>query len=255
VCELDFEGNEDGSLVERLAALLLRSAETFNGGDSCSGAMQPQQTFAVRLAHKLHECIVESKLVVYPFHLLIFLQTQCAGKFFASAAPVSLSPSSPACSALAVDQLLTVEQFYKLVRGGIGAKHQPLLSEDFLVERCTAMRSQFAEGGRFAEQLNRALREDILASADTRDPLREQQPVERAANDALAAVFFRLHGLPGSWASLRLEEITSGTGSVLARLPRLRRALPEASVQGLRRLLAALQIDGNDPKGVSSVAS
>eukprot|EP00931_Biecheleriopsis_adriatica_P048438 TRINITY_DN27985_c0_g1_i1.p1 TRINITY_DN27985_c0_g1~~TRINITY_DN27985_c0_g1_i1.p1 ORF type:complete len:2002 (+),score=397.11 TRINITY_DN27985_c0_g1_i1:758-6007(+) len=203
-CELDFVEDE-GSLAECFAALLLQSAGPRSANPSAP--LKSQQPVAVHLAQKLYECIIESKL-------------DCA-----SHAPVTRSPASCACSAMAVDQLLSVERFYQEVRDGIGARHRPLLSEDFLAERCQQLKRSF-EKGSLSERLGPAL-------------AGERPDVERKpADSVLAATFLRLHGLSGH----DLEDILLGNDSLLKRLPQLRRKLPGASVEGLRRLLGALQL-------------
>merc|ERR1712176_1720204 len=116
---------------------------------------QPGHT---RFAHWLHECIVESKLVVYPLHVQIYLQTRQVSRNCLERPRLRTCPRSLLCSAITVDQLLVVEKFYNSVRNDIGSKRDPLLSEDFLVARCAAVRDAFSEGGNLSARLGQALR-------------------------------------------------------------------------------------------------
>lgn len=231
VYEFDFEDEGDGSLSERFAALLRTS-------DAVRGPAAPWPPH-VRFAHWLHECILESKLDAYPRYVLVYLQTcalsdECA----VVPAPLCCGPSSLVCSAMAVDQLLTVELFYRVVRGSIGARHRPLLSEDFLIGRCAVVREAFAEGGPLASPVAAALSEQLAAGA----PGAGGRSGRGGGSAALVALFTRLHGLPGC-AAANVGNV-SGAGSALAVLPRLRRQFPGASVQGLRVLAASLSAGG-----------
>merc|ERR1712183_233596 len=116
-----------------------------------------------------------------------------------------------------------------IVRAGIGAGHAPLFSEDFVAARCAAVRAAFSDDGALAERLNLALH-SYLRTPKTSDNSSD-------ADAAMVGLFSRLHGLPGHPVNIE-EHIPSG-GSALGALPRLRRALPGASAQGLRKLVMA----------------
>lgn len=226
-CKFDFEDGEDGSLTERFGHLLTKPENGARAGSAPHLSHPPH----VRFAHWLHECIIESKLVTYPLFLLIFMQTRhvledCTDRPVPFARPASL-----VSSALAMDQLITVEQFYCEVREGIGARHRPLLSSDFLASRLAAVRGAFEEGGSLGSRVVRALQAQYGSVGYTSD----------AASDlAVAALYSRLHGLPGN--TLRLGNILDASRgkNALAILPQLRRAFPDASVQVLRKLVAAI---------------
>jgi len=225
VYEFDFVDADDGSLCERFAGLL---NEELTANSNGSKLRPPHVCFA----HWLHECIIDSKLTAYPLYLLLYLQTRASLDDTVNAASLRCTPASLMCSAMAIDQLITVEQFYRMVRRGIGASHSPLLSEDFLVDRCAAVRQALGLEGPLAHKLAAALRAQY--HAEGRDGA---TPAGAASQTALAGLFTRLHGLPGHIT--RLDSF-AGHGKALRALPRLRRHLPGASAQGLQALAAAL---------------
>eukprot|EP00930_Biecheleria_cincta_P046160 TRINITY_DN31841_c0_g1_i1.p1 TRINITY_DN31841_c0_g1~~TRINITY_DN31841_c0_g1_i1.p1 ORF type:complete len:1337 (-),score=254.77 TRINITY_DN31841_c0_g1_i1:28-4038(-) len=229
-CELDYAG-EEAALVERFAMLLLRRTGPFGAKRELS--IREQQPFRVLVAQKLHECVIESKLEAFPTQLLLSLQTFGTGGLVQNASmaaglPLVCSPASPLCSALAVDQLLAVEHFYRAVRSGIGARHRPLLTDDFLAERRRDLTRSF-EGSALSARLGPGL--------TAKEP--------READATLAAVFCRLHGLSGQ--DLAVDKLLTAGGSLFSRLPQLRRQLPGASVEGLRQLLSALRLQVGQP--------
>lgn len=255
VYEFDFEGNEeDGSLSERYVALLRASRTRVDGyrGVRSSGVASDgvdatsSRAPPARFAHWLHECILESKMAAYPLYLLIYLQTRSVTQDCINPSLLHGCPASLACSAMAADQLLMVEWFYRCVRGTLGTRHRPLLSDDFLAGRCAAVRSALSgvgdlEYGRhLAARLACALRAHYGAGTDT------GAVCESLPDAALVALFSRLHGLPCSavagpdLAVSCREARTRRPGGALAILPRLRRSLPGASAQGLRGLVEAL---------------
>lgn len=250
-CALDFEGGDgDGTLCERYASLLERSSQSPAG---CKG---PWSDNHVRFANWLHECVVGSKLCTYPSHLLLYLQTAHVADNSVESAVMCCSPSSPVCSAMAADQLVTVEQFYRHVRDGIGARHEALLSEEFLAERCGELRDAFAEGRPLTDRIRPALRPYYLperraglrgTSSAGRDDEREKGTLaaDSVADATALALFCRLHGLPCE-APPGLEDLCTERpgGGALKALPRLRRLLREASAQGLRVLARALIDNG-----------
>eukprot|EP00445_Apocalathium_hangoei_P043548 CAMPEP_0203973408 /NCGR_PEP_ID=MMETSP0359-20131031/99574_1 /ASSEMBLY_ACC=CAM_ASM_000338 /TAXON_ID=268821 /ORGANISM="Scrippsiella Hangoei, Strain SHTV-5" /LENGTH=2141 /DNA_ID=CAMNT_0050911563 /DNA_START=1 /DNA_END=6427 /DNA_ORIENTATION=- len=236
--DFDFDGEEDGSMCERFGALVLEATRGGPTADTGGASLQCSQPPYVRYAHWLHECITESKLPSYPLHLLLFLQTSNIAAECATFPHLSCLPKSASCSSMACDQLVTVEWFYRSVRGTTGAKHSPLLSQDFLASRCAAMRQPFAETGDFHERLGSALRTHY--SRDSGGRMGAAEPSE-AGDAAVLALFCRLHGLPGQVAAVQ-EACGARRGRALTLLPRLRRAIPGASVQGLRKLAAALEI-------------
>jgi hypothetical protein len=158
-------------------------------------------------------------------------------------------PTTLTCSAMAVDQILTVEQFYCSVRGSIGASHSPLLSEDFLVEHCAALRKVFTSGGPRGQELLAALRAQYLGDADRGG---SSDVFATLRSTALASVYSRLHGLPGYIKGVGPLPATAAAGSgstapgrALRMLPRLRRQLPCASAQGLEAIFTALSGAGS----------
>merc|ERR1712159_306208 len=94
----------DGSLSERFAALLAYR----NAPLDIESSLLPH----VRMAHWLHECIIDSKLESYPIYVLLYLQCRFAEEDSLDPALVNCGPSRLTCSATAIDQMLTVEQFY-----------------------------------------------------------------------------------------------------------------------------------------------
>jgi len=230
-CACDFDGDGDGSLAERLGPLLLPKPG--------AGAQRQEHLPHVRFAHWLHECIIESKLAAYPLHLLLYLQTQHVADAREDVTLPVHRPSAASCSALALDQLVTVEQFYRAVRAQIGAGHRPLLSEEFLATRCAAARAALAEGGVLDRRLGSALRSRCGSPASAAASASAAATITGLADEALAALYSRLHGLPGDLAQL-CAPLGGGPGG-LGALPRLRRLFPCASVQALRRLLAILE--------------
>jgi len=155
---------------------------------------------------------------------------------------VGFPPCQTVPQALAVDQLVTVEQFYKAVRGGICANHKALLSEDFLAGRCSAMRGAFVHGSTLAGKLSAALRSHYSKELQTLHRGGGSASMAHVQTDiALVAFFSRLHGIPGH-IDRPQRLIDNIRGSVLASLPRLRRELPGASVHGIRTLVASLQV-------------
>jgi hypothetical protein len=232
--EFDFEDGGDGSLSERFAGLL--HGKSPKAGFGKPGVDTPWLPH-VRMAHWLHECIIDSKLSAYPFYVLFYLQSCTAAEDCLNPSLTGCGPTALTCSATAVDQLLTVEQFYRSVRGDIGASHGPLLSEDFLIEHCAAVRKAFAGTGSSGKPISAALRCQYFSS----DGSAGNSTPSVSQSAALAAVYTRLHGLPGHIA--RLDGV-SGAGvtrtQALCLLPRLRRQLPSASADGLQVLFAAL---------------
>merc|ERR1719181_2226294 len=87
---------------------------------------------------------MDSKLAAYPFYVLLYLQCRHAIQEGLEPPLLNCGPMALACSGAAIDQMLTVEQFYRVVRSEIGASHSALLSEDFLVEHGAAVRKAFA---------------------------------------------------------------------------------------------------------------
>lgn len=161
-----------------------------------------------------------------------------------------------------MDQLLTVEQFYKSVQANIGTDKEPMISGDFLTSRCANVRNAL-NGESVAALLVPALQAycrwgGSAHSSKTVAP--GVAPVTLAPSSLsdwppvspVLALFSRVHGLP-SVCSQQLREvaeaIAGGRGGAhaagvtatvtLRALPRLRRALPGASAEGLRRLAAA----------------
>lgn len=275
VYEFDFEDEDDGIdkdglLSERFAPLVRSAAARRAGiGDAPHGLAKSP---SARYAHWLHECVVESKLTAYPTYLLLYLQTQHVAEDCTDLPPPWPSPAAPAMSVLALDQLLAVERFYATApKGGAseaGAiEMPPLLSRDFLASCCASVRGAFDEHGRLAALLGPALRAhcrgagaagaaDASRGAGAASPSIHVAPaaadtdaeaVAAAAGAAVVALFSRLHGLPGVCAR-RMPELlgaselsgAGGTTAALRALPRLRRALPGASAQGLRALAVAL---------------
>lgn len=243
-CTFDFDGDGDGSLLERFGSLLFPPGAAGTDADRGSvgglGAQQRERPSHVRFAHWLHECIVESKLATYPLHLLLYLQTQHIADDSEDAAPPVHRPATSACSALAVDQLVALEAFYQGARTRIGAKHRPLLSEEFLAARCATVRGAFFDGGVLGKHLSTALRSQYARCEGTGGsaaPL--AAAIEWLADESLVALYSRLHGLPGD--VVRPEGPLGKGCSGFGALPRLRRLLPGASVAGLRRLLAVLE--------------
>eukprot|EP00927_Polykrikos_kofoidii_P040402 TRINITY_DN34546_c0_g2_i1.p1 TRINITY_DN34546_c0_g2~~TRINITY_DN34546_c0_g2_i1.p1 ORF type:complete len:1076 (-),score=190.18 TRINITY_DN34546_c0_g2_i1:260-3019(-) len=282
----DEEGEGDGSLCERFAALLLdntreRAAyEVAKREDSGCTPVATVRPISSRCAHWLHECVVESKLVAFPMYQLLFAQTRHVAEdcLLTPALALRRGPASPACSSTAVDQMLVVEHFFKSLRARIGASGSPLISEDFLAERCAAVRDAFDEGP-LVDVLHRSLRahqsggigHSITDSAVGSDAVAKRMIDEAAiaastapaavavvSDVALVALYSRLHGLP-TCAIGRLAEIIGavrrpgGEGAkcvardsaeakthALRMLPKLRRTFPKASARGLRSIATAL---------------
>lgn len=219
----DFEDGVDGSLCERFASLLKAQQR-----HCCASARH--QPSHVRYAHWLHECVIESKLNIYPLYLLLYFQTRHAVEDCATSAAFPSCPASLECSAMAADQLLMIEEFYSRVRNRIGAKHSPLLSEDFLAGRCSAVRDAFIVDGPLTAQLVTALREHHCRNDD----------VPTLPDNSLVGIYSRFNSLPGH--GIKLEGL-AGKSPLLV-LPRLRRAVPGASAQGLKLLAEALGYGG-----------
>jgi hypothetical protein len=227
--DFDFEDGGDGSLCERFAAYLREEA-----------SITPLMSHA-RFAHWLHECIIDTKLDAYPFHLMLYLQTQNAVNDILKPSLLRNGPAALACSATTMDQLLTLEQFYHDVRHRIGASHLPLISEDFLVERCTVVRDASATSGPLTTEIQAALR--FLYKNAGRSCAQGQS--DHVTKTAIAAVYTRLHGLPGHISSLgNLPDTAAGRVEIKCMLPRLRRQFPGASAAGLQTLFAALTAAG-----------
>lgn len=121
-CLADFD--QHGTLVERFAQLL----EIGENNDP-KKPVRSQLPFNAVLAQKLYECVAESKLAVFPWIVFLCLQM----KTFMQDKLASLPT-------LGVEHLLAALSFQEL-RAGIGARHQPLLSQDFLAE-CKAHAKQ-----------------------------------------------------------------------------------------------------------------
>eukprot|EP00435_Cladocopium_sp_Y103_P031770 s1511_g8.t1 len=121
-CLADFD--QHGTLVERFARLLdigeLRDPKK---------PVRSQLPFNAVLAQKLHECVAESKLAVFPWIVFLCLQMRAFAQDTSALLPT-----------LGVEHLLAAVSFQEL-RAGIGARHRPLLSQDFLAE-CKAHAKQ-----------------------------------------------------------------------------------------------------------------
>ncbi|CAK0790532.1 unnamed protein product [Prorocentrum cordatum] len=231
-CSLDFE--DGGSLCERLAPLLRARAPAPEVQAARGG--EPQAPHA-RYGRWLQECVAGSKLCAYPLYLRIYLQTQHADAGLGAQGGLSSGlPAAPCCSAAAMDQLASVEHFYNHARRDLGAQHPPLLSEGFLASRGAALRGAFAEGGALAGALAAALRGpggSLPLTAAATDGAGE------LAAEELVSMYLRLHGLPRDLSDFDMVLGDCPAVAMMA-LPRLRRAFPDASVQGLQKLLAAL---------------
>ncbi|CAJ1446241.1 unnamed protein product [Effrenium voratum] len=131
-CLSDFE--EDCTLVERFAQLLGRP------GAKNAQSLRMQLPFSALLAQKLHECVTESKLAIFPWFVLLHLQTKHVQD---CSVGLVYTPVSACFSSLAYDQLLAALGFQE-IRDSIGARHAPLLSEDFLVERKAELKQHLA---------------------------------------------------------------------------------------------------------------
>lgn len=233
--ELDFEAGEDGSLCEHYGALVWAAQARCSELASAEVELQLGEPPHARFAHWLHECITDSKLSTLPLYLRVYLQTSGAAECHLARCLAGQHPGGGGCSALVCDQLVTMEWFYGNVLASVGTKHAPLLAADFLASRCTALRSWFEEAGPLQAELDAALRARA-ASGGTAAPA-----AVAARGDAAVALFCRLHGLPGDGAKLRQLRAEPGQRWP-ALLLRLRRAIPGASVQGLRKLAAALDL-------------
>eukprot|EP00928_Gymnodinium_smaydae_P030278 TRINITY_DN22559_c0_g2_i1.p1 TRINITY_DN22559_c0_g2~~TRINITY_DN22559_c0_g2_i1.p1 ORF type:complete len:703 (-),score=112.61 TRINITY_DN22559_c0_g2_i1:9-2078(-) len=257
VYELDFEDGDDvdgdGTLSECFASLL----NAVSVDHSQSG-----QSLQARYAHWLYECVAESKVAAFPMYLLLHAQARDAGRDVLRPRPSRCGPSAAVCSVLAVDQLLTLEHFYRSPRAGAWTGRAPLLSDVLLAGRCAEVQAAFDEGGEAAPALDAALRAHVDCSASPAQDLgihaapipvpaddNSGAPASNAAAPAEAAalaLFSRLHGLPPRGAAAAASATrggaatASGTGVDLRQLPRLRRLLPETSAAGLRQLAAAL---------------
>jgi len=182
VYEFDFSDGDEGSLSERFAAMLLAAEPS----DKESNLSSPPR---VSLSHWLHECVIESKLVAFPLYLLLHLQ-MCTTRQHCGPAPVYYGPASLACSAITIDQLLTIEEFYQSTHENIGAQHSPLISKDFITSCCATVRKSFSKhGGEIDKRVT------------------------------LAAITARFNGLPGHGGSGGRDAISS-----LLRLRHRRRA-------------------------------
>jgi len=230
--DFDFEDDGDGTISERFATYLRDKGPTSSGSASIS--LSPR----ARFGQWLHECIINSKLETYPYYLMLYLQTRSAAEGSWKPSLLSTGPAALVCSSIVVDQLITVEQFYNKVRGRIKASHSPLLSEDFLVERCAAVRKTFAVGGCLAPHVPAALR------AQYSEEGRCEKHTFDASSIALAAVYTRLHCIPGFVAKLDSFIGARTEVEALSMLPRLRRQIPSASAAGLQTLCAALTSAG-----------
>lgn len=217
VYEFDFEG-EDGSLTERFAGVL-RAA-------SAREAQGLLRLPHVRFAHWLHECIIASKLIMFPAFLILHFQTRAL--VAASRSAVGASPASLLCSAMAVDQLLTLEGFYRAVHSNICAK-PPLLSTDLIINCCDSVRGSFSDGGSLATRLGAALRARF-----GRHPTQSSR-IMASGEVALVAIYMRLHGLQEHEVR---QKLSTWRGSGLETLPRLRKQFPGVSAQALRALSA-----------------
>jgi len=265
VYDFDFEEDEDdtrggGLLSERFAVLLQGES-----GGMTNGLVQPA---SARFAHWLHECVVESKLGAFPIYLLLFQQTQHVVDDCTKLPARHRGPASPTCSVVALDQLLTVEQFYKSVQANIGTDKEPMISGDFLTTRCAAVRNAL-NGENVTALLVPALQAYCRwgGSAHTSNTVAPSPGVASHSDwprvSPVLALFSRVHGLPNV-CSQQLREVAEAlaggrggsraaedTASLTLRaLPRLRRALPGASAEGLRRLAAAWLLT-NDASGIA----
>ncbi|CAK9082709.1 Anaphase-promoting complex subunit 1 (Cyclosome subunit 1) (Protein EMBRYO DEFECTIVE 2771), partial [Durusdinium trenchii] len=141
-CLADFDG-PDSTLVERFARILDEGRS-----DDPKKPLRSQLPCTALLAQKLHECVMESKLAVFPWFVLLYLQMQDKE----ARGPV-YTPVSACCSSLAADQLMGALGFQE-IRDGIGARHEPLLPQDFLAERKAELRkSRFHPGAGILNEL------------------------------------------------------------------------------------------------------
>merc|ERR1711920_668389 len=165
---------------------------------------------------------------------MIYLQTRHICNDCETPLSICSGPAAPVSSALALDQLMTVEQFYNKVRADIGARHRPLLSSDFLASRCAEVRESFVSDDAVASRLKKALQAQFGQGTAI-------SPSEVSMQDAaLLSLYSRLHGLPGHTMKLAASLEAKVAQNSLVLLPQLRRLLPDASVQSLRNIVAAL---------------
>lgn len=130
-CLADFD-DEDGTLVERFARLLVEP-----GGGNPAKPLRDLPLHAL-LAQELHQCVVESKVANFSWFVLLHLQGRAASE--GRHAGLIHTPATPLGSKLAADHLLATLGFYQDIRERLGSRHEPLLPEDFMIERRREMR-------------------------------------------------------------------------------------------------------------------
>eukprot|EP00439_Symbiodinium_sp_Y106_P040989 s2552_g5.t1 len=136
-CLADFD-EEDGTLVERFARLLVEP-----GGGNPTKPLRDLPLHAL-LAQELHQCVVESKVANFSWFVLLHLQGRAASE--GRHAGLIHTPATPLASKLAAEHLLATLGFYQEgLHGSGGLRHEPLLPEDFLIERRREMRISNAE--------------------------------------------------------------------------------------------------------------